>query len=62
MEYYIEGESKMEGRHFKDTNKKTNKPVNKWNNCDILQKQGDCKLNSWNKKDSFLWKSKVKNG
>lgn len=29
MEYYIEGESKMGGRHFKDTNKKTNKHVNK---------------------------------
>lgn len=29
MDYYIEGESKLGGRHIKDMNKKTNEHVNK---------------------------------
>ena len=60
MDYYIEGESKMKGKHIKDTNKKLKNVLTYEISVTFDKSKAGCKLHSWGKKEHFMWKSKVK--
>lgn len=61
MDYYIEGESKMRGKHIKDTNKKLKSVLTYDISVTFDKSKAGCKLNSWGKKRNTLCgKAKVK--
>lgn len=60
MDYYVEGELKMGRGYIKDMSiKLINVLINEISVIFDKSKVG-CKLNFWNKKESFTWKSKWK--
>ena len=53
MDYYIEGESKMKGKHIKDTNKKLKNVLTYEISVTFDKSKAGCKSHSWGKKGTL---------